>query len=64
MLIEPGTPEGVHVSTNHRGGEEKDDSVYHSDLSLDSDPESLPMDVATTTIATATTTENGFTTYN
>lgn len=41
-----GTPEGAHVSTNQYRNQ-KDDSVYHSDLSLDSDQDSLPMDIVT-----------------
>lgn len=41
-----GTPEGVHVATNPNR-DQQDDSNYHSDLSLDSDPDSLPMDIVT-----------------
>lgn len=43
-----GTPDGAHVSTKQSRGH-KDDSQYNSDLSLDSDPDSLQiMDTATT----------------
>jgi len=41
-----GTPEGGHVATKQQKNS-KDDSVYHSDLSLDSDLDSLPMDIVT-----------------
>lgn len=43
-----GTPDGAHMSTKQNRGQ-KDDSQYNSDLSLDSDPDSLQiMDTATT----------------
>ena len=46
LQLSSGTPEGGHVATKQQKNS-KDDSVYHSDLSLDSDLDSLPMDIVT-----------------